>query len=242
MRILVLSDIHANFPALEAALASAGQVDEIWCLGDVVGYGPYPDQCIQRLRSLENLVCLMGNHDAAVTGKIALESFNQEARHAIYWTRKQISQENKEWLAGLAEHYVIGKATLAHGSPRSPVWEYILDPVTASQNFSEFDTPVCFVGHSHIPVIFTYIGERLPAYWEIPSPGTEIELTSRSIVNPGSIGQPRDHDPRAAFGIFEPDRLTWTPLRVAYDVDSVQSQIRAAALPERHALRLSGGW
>ena len=242
MRILVLSDIHANLTALEAVLTAAGDVDAVWSLGDLVGYGPDPNECIERLRSLPNLTAVMGNHDAAVVGQIELSAFNREARSSILWTKKNLKPENWQFLESLPEKVVVEKTTLAHGSPRSPIWEYLLDTYTAAENFSEFDTPLCFVGHTHMPVAF---------YWQPGEPGAAFQVLyhrstpesdQRAIVNPGSVGQPRDHAPRAAYAIFWPELHTWQTFRVEYEFASVQKRILNSSLPERHALRLTGGW
>jgi predicted phosphodiesterase len=242
MRILVISDIHANLTALEAVVQHAGEIDATWCLGDLVGYGPDPNECIVRLKQLPNVTCLIGNHDAAALGKIDIDTFNPEARLAVLWTQKTLTPENKVYLLGLKEQQVIGDVTIAHGSPRQPVWEYLLDTRTATQNFDFFDTPFCFVGHSHLPVIYQLVDGRQWADLIIPEPQTAKQLIPRAILNPGSVGQPRDRDPRAAYAIFNPDNLTWEPYRVKYDIVSVQSRMQAAGLPQRHITRLTSGW
>jgi predicted phosphodiesterase len=242
MRILVISDIHANLTALEAVLASAEPFDSAWCLGDLVGYGPDPNECIRRVRELPELVCLMGNHDAAVVGKIDVDSFNLEARLVVRWTRTVLTDENETYLRELPDRRVVDSVTLAHGSPRHPVWEYLLDTRTATQNFSYFDTPYCFVGHSHLPVIFQLNKERRAADLFVPESEVSLELSPRAILNPGSVGQPRDRDPRAAYAIFDPEALTWTHHRVAYEIPTVQARMETAGLPDRHIIRLSAGW
>lgn len=242
MRVLVLSDIHANLTALEAVLADAGVVDAIWCLGDLVGYGPDPNECIQRLQWLPNLSCLVGNHDAAVLGRLDLFTFNTEARQALLWTQNVLKPKNREYLDSLPERLVVGSVTLVHGSPRLPIWEYLLDTYNATQNFAYFDTPYCFVGHSHLPVIYQMVDGRIHADLIIPKERESIALRPRAILNPGSVGQPRDRDPRAAYAIFNPDELTWELHRVPYDIAAVQARMRAAGLPERHIQRLSDGW
>jgi diadenosine tetraphosphatase ApaH/serine/threonine PP2A family protein phosphatase len=242
MRILIISDIHANLTALEAVLTDAGEVDAVWCLGDLVGYGPDPNECVQRIKNLPNLVCLIGNHDAAAAGIIEIASFNNEARIAILWTQSVLSQSNIEYLRRLSAHTVVDSVSLAHGSPRLPIWEYLLDTRTASQNFDHFETPFCFVGHSHLPVMFQMEGEDHYAKLSIPEINSCIEMTPRAIFNPGSVGQPRDHDPRAAYAIFNPDDLTWFYQRVAYDIPTVQARMRGVNLPQRHIQRLSAGW
>lgn len=242
MRALILSDIHANLTALEAILAAADDVDQIWCLGDVVGYGPDPNQCVSRLRGLPNLTCILGNHDAAVAGKIPLEAFNPEARSSIQWTHSSLTPENLAWLGSLPELVVVQEVTLAHGSPRNPVWEYLLDPAMAALSFDYFATQICFVGHTHLPIVYSQNGLGKPARWVIPKPGEEFRPTGKTILNPGSAGQPRDRDPRAAFGIFDDQAYLWQPRRVAYNIREVQERIRSLALPTRLAVRLSEGW
>jgi predicted phosphodiesterase len=242
MRILVISDIHANLTALEAVLKDAGQVDAVWCLGDLVGYGPDPNECVQRIRQLPKLVCLIGNHDAAVAGVIDNTSFNSEARSAVLWTQSVIDPVNIEFLRELSPQTVIDSVSLAHGSPRQPIWEYLLDTRTASQNFDHFETPYCFVGHSHIPVVFQMQDGKRSADLSIPGVDSSLQMIPRAIYNPGSVGQPRDRDPRAAYAIFDSDRQTWNYHRVAYDIQSVQLRMLSVNLPQRHIQRLSAGW
>ncbi len=242
MKILVISDIHANLPALESVLENSGQVDSIWCLGDVIGYGPYPNECIETLRELPNLVCLLGNHDAAALNRIPSETFNDEARQSLHWTRAVLKTANRDWLEERPETAVMDSTTLAHGSPRNPVWEYVLDQNTARQNFRSFKTNYCLVGHTHIPLAFHMVPRGRLLHFAFPPPGEPFMAPVRAILNPGSVGQPRDHDPRAAYAIFEIETGIWTPMRASYDIRRVQRRIREAELPERHAARLSDGW
>jgi diadenosine tetraphosphatase ApaH/serine/threonine PP2A family protein phosphatase len=242
MRIIIISDIHANLTALEAILSDAGRFDAVWCLGDLVGYGPDPNQCIQRIQSLPGLVCLLGNHDAAVTGKIELAAFNNEARMGVLWTRNEIEDVNNEFLKGLEANAIVDSVYLAHGSPREPIWEYIMDTRTALSNFELFDTPFCFVGHSHFPLKFQKRNAENIADLSIPPVGSTTMMIPRAIYNPGSVGQPRDRDPRAAYAVYDSSRQTWTCCRVEYDIPSVQTRMRAANLPERHIKRLGAGW
>ncbi len=242
MRILIISDVHANLSALDAVLVDAGQVDAVWCLGDLVGYGPDPNECIQRIQQLPNLTCLEGNHDAAVSGKIDVAAFNSEARQGVLWTQSVIELQNLEFLHNLTSHTLVDSVSLAHGSPREPIWEYVMDTRIASMNFDHFDTPFCFVGHSHFPIRFQKRNEQGKAELSIPQVDSSTTMVPRAIFNPGSVGQPRDHDPRAAYAIFDPDRQTWTSHRVEYDIPSVQIRMRAAKLPPRHIQRLGAGW
>ena len=243
MRILVISDLHANLTALEAVLADAGEVDATWCLGDVIGYGPDPNEVVELVRTIPNLTCVLGNHDVAVLGQMDDAVFNTEARRSLLWQKKQLTDGNKGYLENLPQNaLVLGDVTIAHGSPRDPVWEYILNTLVARLNFQGFETSYCFVGHSHIQCMFQLdlIKDRVSL--EIPKVGKALALTPRAILNPGSVGQPRDRDPRADYAIFDPVAGTWEPRRAAYDVFAVQERIRAAKLPEKHAARLAEGW
>ena len=164
MRTLVISDVHANLNAFQAVLASAGTVDRVWFLGDILGYGPDPNECVAFLQTLPNLTALMGNHDAALMDYISVERFNQEAADAVLIQRDLVSFETRDYLETLHFKIELDQVTLAHGSPRNPIWEYILTPFSAAANFAEFDTPACLVGHSHIPLIFP------PATWNWGKP------------------------------------------------------------------------
>lgn len=243
MRILVLSDIHANYTALEAVLADAGATDEIWCLGDMVGYGPDPNAVVELVRELPQLTCLLGNHDVAVLGKMPFESFNGEARRSLMWTEKVMTADNVDFLNSLRQNVKVrGQVTLAHGSPRDPLWEYVLNTLSARLNFDQFETPWCFVGHSHLQCAFRLTEANDRVTMETPKADEALSLSPRLILNPGSVGQPRDRDPRAAYAIYDSEALTWTPKRVKYNVAEVQERIRSAGLPEKHAMRLAEGW
>lgn len=242
MRVLVVSDIHSNITALEAVIADAGKFDAVWCLGDLLGYGPDPNECVERIRSLSGLVCLLGNHDQAALKLIPLSSFNTDARTAADWSGAMLSSENEDFLRQLESIRMLENFTLAHGSPLRPVWEYMLDPGTAARNFEALETDFCIVGHSHLPLIFHQApGESLvtiiPLEWR-----AEMPLQARMILNPGSVGQPRDMDPRSSYAILDLEKRTWEPRRVAYDIPYVQARIRQMGLPERQARRLESGW
>lgn len=242
MKVLILSDIHANLTALEAVLADAPDYDAVWCLGDLVGYGPDPNECIERIRSLPNLVCLMGNHDAAVLDIIDANAFNPEARASVQWTKQVLTETNLLDMSKKTARIVVEDTTLAHASPRYPIWEYLLDVYTAKINFDYFTTGLCLVGHTHVPVIYTLEEGASQARLVVPEANTVTELPLRSIVNPGSVGQPRDRDPRAAYALFEPETRLWEYRRVSYEIEPVQARMRAAGLPERHIKRLAAGW
>jgi predicted phosphodiesterase len=242
MRILVISDIHANLTALESVLADANQFDAVWCLGDLVGYGPNPNECIERITQLPNLQCVLGNHDAAAVGSIEADAFNPEARKTVLWTQSTLTPANKEYLKSLPERVNLEYITLVHGSPFRPVWEYLLDTHTATISFEFFDSPYCFVGHTHLPVLYHLPDGRLTAQLIMPEHVSQMTLTPRAILNPGSVGQPRDRDPRAAYAILDMPDYTWELHRVEYDIQSVQERMRLENLPERHITRLSAGW
>jgi len=242
MRTLIISDIHANLTALTTVLDAAQPYDRVWCLGDVVGYGPDPNKCIERLQALPGLKCIKGNHDAAILGEIDINAFNLDARAALVWLETKLAPQNRRWLADLDERLILEGITLAHGSPRNPVWEYVMDAQTARQNLSEFDTKICLVGHTHIPCVFQQDGgglERMGLY--AMSPGIAFRIERRAILNPGSVGQPRDRDPRSSYVIYDSSSEEWTYHRVEYDIIKVQKRIRAVGLPERHASRLVSG-
>lgn len=243
MRVLVISDLHSNLTALEAVLADAGPVDETWCLGDLVGYGPDPNEVVERLRSLPNLTCILGNHDVAVLGQMDYAVFNTEARKSLLWQKKHVTTENLIYLENLPQDTLVCQnVTLAHGSPRDPVWEYILNTLVARLNFESFQTPYCFVGHTHIQCLFQLDQTKDRVILDVPRAGVVLPLSPRAILNPGSVGQPRDRDPRSSYALYDPQAETWEPRRVEYDVEAVQARIRAAGLPEKHALRLTEGW
>lgn len=243
MRILVMSDIHANYNALEAVLKDAGQVDETWCLGDLVGYGPDPNAVVEEVREIKNLTCLMGNHDVAVIGRMSLETFNGDAKRSLMYHEQVLSASNMDFIRSLpSKPKVRSEATIVHGSPRDPLWEYILNSTTASLNFDHFDTDVCFVGHTHIQCSFTLKERTGQVAAEHAKPDAVLPLHPKVILNPGSVGQPRDRDPRAAYAIYDTEARTWTPKRIMYDIADVQNRIREAGLPEKHAARLAEGW
>lgn len=243
MRILVISDIHANYQALESVIADAGEVDETWCLGDLVGYGPDPNLCIETIRGLPNLTCLPGNHDVALLGRMSLSTFNGEARRSLNVHSRVITDGNIEFLRTLSDAVLTrGEVTLVHGSPRDPTWEYVLNTLAARLNLEYFETPYCFVGHAHLQCVFQ-LDEKLDRItMEAPPPGELVRMKPRAYFNPGSVGQPRDHDPRAAYAIYDSQAHTWQPRRTEYDITAVQARIRKLGMPEKHAVRLAEGW
>ncbi len=239
MRIAVLSDIHANLPALDAVLADAGDVDGIWHLGDVVGYGPDPNGVVARLRDL-GAIGVRGNHDAAACGGPEIDWFNPDARRAMEWTRTAIRPPALEWLAAQPERRTLEGCELVHGSPREPLWEYILSSSLARDNLAFLDQPTGLHGHTHIPVAFVEDDgrvDRIPA-----ADGSQLKLRGRrALVNPGSVGQPRDGDPSASYLILDPGAGAMTWHRVDYDVGAVQAAMRDLGLPGFLISRLSVG-
>jgi diadenosine tetraphosphatase ApaH/serine/threonine PP2A family protein phosphatase len=242
MKVLILSDIHGNRTALEAVLESAGKVDAVWCLGDIIGYGPDPNDCVAIVRELPNLICLRGNHDSAAIGLTERSKFNGSAQVVLEWTEDQLNPVHRQYLQSLSPRAVVDDVTLAHGSPRDPVWEYIMDVYTATANFEYFETPFCFVGHSHLPVLYYQKPGKELANVTFVYPGDSTVLPERSIVNPGSVGQPRDHDSRAAYTIFDTDEKSWTQHRVVYEISEVKERMMRAGLPVEYIQRLDMGW
>jgi diadenosine tetraphosphatase ApaH/serine/threonine PP2A family protein phosphatase len=243
MRVLVISDIHANYTALEAVLKDAGAVDETWCLGDMVGYGPDPNAVVEEIREIPNLTCILGNHDMAVIGKIPLEAFNNDARRTLEYHERVLTADNMEFLRSLPSNLKVrGEVSIVHGSPRDSVWEYILNTLSARLNFDHFTTPWCFVGHSHLQCMFQLNTDNDRVSLAPIRAGEHYRLRPRAILNPGSVGQPRDRDPRAAYAIYDTNGHIWEPRRVEYDIAEVQKRIREAKLPEKHAIRLAEGW
>jgi diadenosine tetraphosphatase ApaH/serine/threonine PP2A family protein phosphatase len=241
VRVAVLSDIHANLHALEAVLADLAteSPDEVWCLGDVVGYGPRPNECCTLIRERADVV-LCGNHDLAVTGGLDLAEFSGDAARAARWTRAELAEEHRLWLGSLSPSGKRERAELFHASPRDPVWDYVLSEGVALQSLLLTEAPVVLVGHSHVALALSTGGADIAG--GLAPGGTEIETGARRwLLNPGSVGQPRDGDPKAAWLLldFATDRARFR--RVAYDVDATQAEIRAAGLPDGLAGRLTHG-
>jgi diadenosine tetraphosphatase ApaH/serine/threonine PP2A family protein phosphatase len=243
MRIAIIADVHSNLAALEVVLSDAAQrqADELWCLGDIVGYGPEPRECLALVRERARL-CLAGNHDLGAAGAIGLDEFNPYAAEANRWTGQVLTDEERAHLAALPAMLVHEEFTLAHGSPREPVWEYVLSSAGAAASFRHFETRYCLVGHSHVP--FTCPEAEAGAPSPLYQAQEDVDVTlgrGRMIINPGSVGQPRDGDPRASYAIFDTARQAVHHHRVVYDVEATQRKMRAAGLPEYLADRLSRG-
>ncbi|MFZ4813439.1 MAG: metallophosphoesterase family protein [Phototrophicaceae bacterium] len=242
MRVLIISDIHANLTAFQTVLEDAKDAwDYVWCLGDVVGYGPDPNESVDLLRSLPHL-CLAGNHDWAALNRLDIRTFNPDARKAVQWTQDTLRPDVVKYLEALPVTFVIDNYTLAHGSPREPVWEYILEPLIAGLNFSHFKTDYCLVGHTHQPVIYVQEGSEVPKAMS-PTYGRPRLLNGkRQIINPGSVGQPRDANPKAAYALLDLETNSFEHRRVAYDIAAVQERMRRVDMPDRLISRLEHGW
>lgn len=242
MQILVVSDIHANLVAFEAVIEAAGEVDGVWHLGDVVGYGPKPGECIDRLVGLNPRASLIGNHDWAAIGRLQLDEFNPVARFATYWTTAQLTTPQMQYLESLPNRLIDEEWMLVHASPRHPIWEYVYTARASRENFELFDTPVCFLGHTHVQLFISEAmanEDRAPMQ---PDDGDSITIQDdRYIVNPGSVGQPRDNNPDAAFAIYDTETRTVTFRRTPYDIEKTQEQMDAAGLPRPLITRLAIG-
>ena len=242
MKVAVISDIHANRQAFEATLdaIAASDAAELWCLGDLVGYGAEPDACVELARK-HAAVCLAGNHDLAVAGALPLEDFSRGASLAVQWTREVIAAENLAFLAGLSPQGQEGAIGLYHASPRDPVWEYVLSALLAELCFDVQRQRVALIGHSHVALAFVR-REGALATGEPQRAGTQLDIaTGEWLLNPGSVGQPRDGDPRAAWLLLDLDGLSASFVRTDYDVAAAAAAIRAARLPDSLAQRLEYG-
>jgi predicted phosphodiesterase len=239
MRVAVLSDVHSNLPALEAVLAAAGQVDAVWHLGDVVGYGPDPNGVVRRLRDI-GAVGVRGNHDAAAIGGSEIDWFNPDARKAMEWTRGALEPDALAWLRELPERRIEADVELVHGSHRQPIWEYVTSTATARANLALIEQSIGLHGHTHVPV--AWIDTAGDVRGRRVDDGDELTLEgTRALINPGSVGQPRDGDRRASFLILDPGagRVTWH--RTEYDIGAVQAAMRSAGLPGSLVARLTVG-
>jgi len=246
MRIAVLSDVHANLAALEAVLGHAqsqGVIDAVWCLGDVVGYGPQPRECIARVRELGALT-VAGNHDRAGTGKMGTAEFNPDAARAAHWTMGQLTPDEQSYLDALPEVLFEGEFTLVHGTLRWPIWEYLYSYEAARAHLERQQSPFSLVGHTHVPMLVLE-GAEFPQGCEMYylEDGTKVKLSRerRMVINPGGVGQPRDGDPRAAYAIFDTEDETITLHRVEYDIAATQRLMEAARLPRWLIERLALG-
>ncbi len=241
MRVAVVSDIHANLHALEAVLAEVEREapDELWCLGDVVGYGPSPNECCELVRERASVV-LCGNHDLAAIGALDVSDFSGDAAAAARWTATELTGENRDWLASLQPFARRDGADLFHASARDPVWEYVLSEQAALASLLATEAPLVLVGHSHVALALALDGDRVEG--GLAPEGTEVELGAvRRLLNPGSVGQPRDGDARAAWLVVELPAGRGTFRRVTYPIAETQAAIRARGLPDALAARLAHG-
>jgi len=245
LRVAAITDIHSNLPALEAvleAIEGAG-IDQIWCLGDVVGYGADPDSCAELIRERCD-ICLAGNHDLAVLGGLDIARFSETAAEAVEWTRANASERTLEFLRELTPDATREDIGLFHASPRDPVWEYVLSVEQADDCMDAQPHRVALIGHSHVSLFFTRPdpSERGETRGAQMSDGAQLDLGRGTwLVNPGSVGQPRDGDPRAAWLEFDTAELTAHCHRINYDIGRAATAINAAGLPGRLAERLYTG-
>ena len=241
MRVAVLSDIHANLHGLEAVLEAiaANPPDELWCLGDLVGYGPRPNEVVEIVREQARL-CLVGNHDLGVLGRLDLDEFSPDAAAVALWTRTVLLDESRAYLESLEPQGKVEGAELFHASPRDPVWEYVVDEESASAAFELTVAPLVLVGHSHVALQVSLANGDLNGV--VAPDGSEAPLDeARWLLNPGSVGQPRDGDPRAAWLELDFEARTARFHRVPYDIGRTQSELRERDLPEALAERLAHG-
>jgi predicted phosphodiesterase len=241
MRIAVISDIHSNLHALEAVLTDvdAEGPDELWCLGDVVGYGPKPNECADIVRERAAVV-LVGNHDLAAIDKLDTSDFGPLASESAHWTERELGAEQAAWLGSLEPSAIRAGLELYHGSARDPVWEYVLTEEVAIENLELTSAPIVLVGHSHLALALSWDGERLDG--GLARSGTELDTAgARWLINPGSVGQPRDSDARAAWLLIDDETGRAAFRRVPYPIEQTQAEMRAAGLPEDLATRLARG-
>ena len=242
MRALIVSDIHSNLEAFQSVIRDAesrGGFDQIWSLGDLVGYGPDPGACVDLAQQYDHHG-VAGNHDLACVGKLSLEAFNSHAAEANRWTSTQLTEEQADFIRGLSLKLELGEFTIVHGSPRDPVWEYVVSMAAAVATFSHFDTYRCLVGHSHIPFICR--PAETGAVFQEFKLDTPLALNNdRMIINPGGVGQPRDGDPRSSYAIHDSDEGTVVHHRVEYDIPATQEKMTQHGLPQFLIDRLAHG-
>jgi diadenosine tetraphosphatase ApaH/serine/threonine PP2A family protein phosphatase len=243
MQYLIISDIHANLEALEAAVAAAPPCDHVLVLGDLVGYGADPNAVVDRIRAFPAATVIRGNHDKVAAGLEDATGFNHLARHAVEWTRTTLTAANREWIAALPPGPVLvdNIAEICHGTPYDED-VYLFDDMEARRAFRAMRRPICLFGHTHVPTVFR-VNDNMEAIGPPRGPKFRlaVDVSAHYLVNCGAVGQPRDGDPRAAFGVLDTDQHTVTVMRVPYDVGGAQAKIIAAGLPEVLAQRLAMG-
>ena len=240
MKALLLADVHSNLEALEAIFADCGAFDQIWCMGDVVGYGPDPVRTLELLQS-HDFRCVAGNHDAAVAGVLSVEDFNYAAAWAARWTTQQLGQEQLQYLADLPLTLEEDLFTLVHGSLRAALWEYLISVDAAAATLRLLSTKYCLVGHSHLPFICMEQPGQTPRFNEFPEREVVALGEGRWIINPGGVGQPRDGDFRSSYAIYDSEEGTIQRRRVVYDVSKTQHKMELAGHPEPLIRRLEFG-
>ena len=242
MRALVVSDIHSNLEALRGVIDDAerhGGFDRVWSLGDLVGYGPDPGPCVDLVREYQT-TGVAGNHDLAAVGKLSLEAFNRHAADANRWTSTQLDDEQTAYLRELPLKVETEDFTIVHGSPRDPIWEYVISTSAAAAGFLHFDTARCLVGHSHVPFL-CQPQESGVEFRPFPVDAPVALRTDRLIINPGSVGQPRDGDAMASYALYDGDDGTISHRRVEYDIPATQQKMRDRGLPQFLVDRLAEG-
>ncbi|UCC15948.1 MAG: metallophosphoesterase family protein [Dehalococcoidales bacterium] len=243
MRYAIIADIHSNLAAFQAVIDDVKKqetIDKIWCLGDIVGYGPDPHECIELLRATEH-ICVAGNHDRAVIGQLEITSFNPHAAEAVEWTAGKLSIGDITYLKNLPESIEDDEFLLVHGSPREPIMEYILSMSVARQNFDFFRTRYCLVGHTHVPQAYSLDEEDNCTATRFLPTVKLITGETRLIINPGAVGQPRDGNPEASYAIYDNRTRIVRLRRVPYDIRQTQDRIMESGLPPRLAARLETG-
>jgi predicted phosphodiesterase len=239
----VFSDVHGNYEALKAVLDffRKNKAEGFICCGDLVGYGPQPSECVREVMGLNNAYVALGNHDAAITGRLEMRWFNQNAVEALEFGRKALSGAEMAYLAALPETIKAGDFTAVHGSPRKPLTEYLLSESQFSENMRYWETSPCFIGHSHLPVYFRQSDGETPETGFLLPMARVLLSGVRYVLNPGSAGQPRDGNPRASCGLYDSGRNTFEVFRVDYDYAKTQGLMKTAGLPQALIERLSFG-
>jgi predicted phosphodiesterase len=243
MRIAIISDIHGNYEALEAVFSDATiqKVDEIVCLGDIVGYGANPNECIDLVKK-KCPVCILGNHDAAAIGLLSTDHFNVHAKIAIDWTVENLAEEKKTFLRSLPLKKTLEERTFVHATPYDPnMWYYITSLEEAAFNFQFFSTTFCFVGHTHIPIIIVLENEKEVYVHQGSSVNWGGMSHARFLINTGSVGQPRDRNPKSCYGILDTEAKTFAFRRIDYDIAKAQGKMRKIKMPDFLVTRLKDG-